>query len=50
MARECQHPDALWLTALFPASAAVSSVRLNEAMLEQGEDPRALFFRWTVPA
>jgi hypothetical protein len=42
MARECRHPDAQWLAALFPAGTAVTMQRLYAVMLEQGEDARAL--------
>jgi hypothetical protein len=49
MARSCQHPDAQWLVALFPAGrAAVTPQHLREVMLEQGEDPRAMFLNWCV--
>jgi hypothetical protein len=43
MARECQHPDARWLAALFPVGVAVTEDHLREVMLEQGEDVRAMF-------
>jgi hypothetical protein len=43
MARECRHPDAQWLAALFPAAVAVTQQRMVEVMLEQGEDPRAMW-------
>jgi hypothetical protein len=42
LARECQHPDARWLAALFPPGEAVTQERVREVMLEQGDDPRAL--------
>jgi hypothetical protein len=43
-ARECRHPDAVWLVSLFPAGETVTRKRAREVLLEQGEDPRALFF------
>jgi hypothetical protein len=48
MARDCQHPDARWLTALFPPEGHVSREQLFHVMLRQGDDPRALFLAWTV--
>jgi hypothetical protein len=40
MARECSHPDAQWLTSLFPEGCAtVTRRRMHEVMLEQGDDP-----------
>jgi hypothetical protein len=49
MARECQHPDAKWLAALCPSSgAAVTPERLEELMMQQGEDARALFIAWQL--
>jgi hypothetical protein len=49
MARKCQHPDAQWLVALFPAGGtAVTPQHLQEVMLEQGEDPRAMYLIWRV--
>jgi hypothetical protein len=44
MARECQHPDSQWLAALFPAAVSVTEERVREVMLQQGDDPRALYF------
>jgi hypothetical protein len=43
-ARESRHPDALWLASLFPAHEAVTGALMYDRMLEQGEDPRALYF------
>jgi TPR repeat protein len=42
MVRECQHPDAQWVAALFPVGEAVTRRRMAEAMLEQSEDVRAI--------
>jgi hypothetical protein len=44
LARECRHPDALWLVSLFPddPDAAVSRERMVEAMHAQGEHPLAM--------
>jgi hypothetical protein len=45
MARECQHPDAQWLAGLFPAGGdPVTREGVMQAMLERGEDPRAMYF------
>jgi TPR repeat protein len=46
MARECSHPDAVWLVSLFPTGVAVTRERMFEVMVAQGEDPRALYFAW----
>jgi TPR repeat protein len=43
MARECQHPDAQWLAALFPAGTRVTAEHMREVMLQQRDDPRALY-------
>jgi TPR repeat protein len=43
MARECQHPDAQWLAALFPVGALVTWGHIRAVMLEQGDDPRAMW-------
>jgi hypothetical protein len=47
-ARECSHPDALWLSSLFPAGVDVSRDRMCEVMEAQGDDARALFLRWKI--
>jgi hypothetical protein len=43
-ARKCRHPDAQWLAALFPGDTLVTPQRMLEVMLQQDDDPRALFF------
>jgi hypothetical protein len=48
VARECRHPDAQWLAALFPRGADAEPLRMREVMLTQGEDPRALFIAWLL--
>jgi TPR repeat protein len=48
MARECEHPDAQWLAALFPAEMAVTEQRMREVLQEQGEDPRAIYLVWSL--
>jgi hypothetical protein len=50
MARECQHPDAVWLASLFPAAAEVTQQRMCDLMLQQGEDSRALWLTWASGA
>jgi hypothetical protein len=47
MARECQHPDAMWLTALLPPFVTRESF-LCRVMRKQGDDPRALFLAWSL--
>jgi hypothetical protein len=46
MARECQHPDARWLASLFPPTAHVAPAHVAVVMLQQGDDPRALYVAW----
>jgi hypothetical protein len=43
-ARDCRHPDAQWLTSLFPATSTVTQSGMRDVLLEQGDDPRAIFF------
>jgi TPR repeat protein len=45
-ARECSHPDAQWLSALFPAHAHLSPWGRGNVMRQQGDDPRALHLLW----
>jgi TPR repeat protein len=42
MARDCRHPDAQWLAALFPAGVPVSAAEARETLKQHGDDPRAL--------
>jgi TPR repeat protein len=47
MARECQHPDAQWLSSLFPVTEErITAERMTVVMLQQGNDPRAFFLAW----
>jgi hypothetical protein len=46
MARECQHPNAVWLSSLFPSGAEATQQRMCEVMLQQGDDPRAMWLAW----
>jgi hypothetical protein len=39
-----QHPDAQWLAALFPPGVSVTEERMREVMMQQGDDPRVLYF------
>jgi hypothetical protein len=41
MARDCQHPDAVWLASLFP-QVRISLQCMAATMAAQGDDPRAL--------
>jgi hypothetical protein len=47
-ARECLHPDARWLAALFPSGVAVTRRGMQEVMREQGDDMRAGFLLWKL--
>jgi TPR repeat protein len=42
MARECRHPDAVWLASLFPAGVTVTMEGMEGVMLQHGDDPRAM--------
>jgi TPR repeat protein len=44
MARECRHPDAQWLAALFPPGADLRYGAVRRMLQEHPDDPRALFF------
>jgi hypothetical protein len=48
LARESQHPDGLWLAALFPPGVAVTRAHAEQVVLEQGEDPRAMCLAWQL--
>jgi hypothetical protein len=48
LARECPHPDARWLAALFPAGVAVTADDVVRVLGEHAEDPRALHISWLV--
>jgi TPR repeat protein len=48
MARECAHPDARWLAALFPAGVAVTTEDMAKVLGEHGGDPRAMLISWIV--
>jgi hypothetical protein len=48
MARDCQHPDAQWLTSLCLAFVGVTRANVREVMLRQGDDPRALYIAWLL--
>jgi hypothetical protein len=50
MARECRHPDAQWLAALFPAGVAVTREGVVEVLREQGDDVRALHLAFASEA
>jgi hypothetical protein len=44
-ARECRHPDAQWLVALFPPETNLEKGRMAEVLAEHPDDPRALFLQ-----
>jgi hypothetical protein len=49
LARECQHPDAQWLAALFPVGVVATGESVAQVMLEQGvNDPRAAYLAWKL--
>jgi hypothetical protein len=48
MAHECQHPDVVWLAALFSAGTEVTRHRMHEVMLEHGDDQRAMWLAWEM--
>jgi hypothetical protein len=43
LARECRHPDAAWVAALFPPGIKVTPERFVEVLQQQGDDPRAMY-------
>ncbi len=43
MARESPHPQAEWLVALFPREERVTPERVRDVMLQQGDEPFALY-------
>ncbi len=46
MARKCLHPDAQWLSSLFPDEGVVVTKEMMRGVMEtQGDDPRANFIR-----
>jgi hypothetical protein len=47
-ARSCEHPDAQWLAGLFPPGTKVTRGGMEAVMLEQGDDPRAMFLAWRL--
>jgi hypothetical protein len=47
LARECRHPDAQWFSSLFPPGAGTME-GVKMAMVEQGDDPRALYIAWKL--
>jgi hypothetical protein len=48
MARECEHPDAVWLASLFPGGATVTRQTVVKAVQELQEDPRAVYIAWML--
>jgi hypothetical protein len=48
LARECRHPDAEWLTSLLPAGAPVGRSRLQQVLIEHGDDARAMYLTWVL--
>jgi hypothetical protein len=49
LARRCQHPDAQWLSSLFPDSdSAVTKDEMLRVMQGQGEDLRAMHIRGSL--
>jgi hypothetical protein len=43
MVRDCRHPDAQWLASLFPSDVSVTREDVRAVMLQQRDDPRAMF-------
>jgi hypothetical protein len=48
--RDCQHPDAQWLAALFPADVEVTREGMLDALRQHGEDARALYVTFLLDA
>ncbi len=45
LARDCKHPDAVWLTSIFEGEDVSTYEEAREVLLRQN-DPRALYFAW----
>ncbi len=45
-ARECKHPDAVWLTSLFEGKEVSTKDQAKKVFLSQQNDARALCFAW----
>jgi hypothetical protein len=48
LARGCRHPDAQWLTSLFPSGETVTRDGVAEVMRAHTEDPRAMCVVWRL--
>jgi hypothetical protein len=44
LAKDCEHEDAKWLVSLFPDGAPGTTEEARTVFLDQGEDPRAIYF------
>ena len=48
LARDCKHPDAVWLTSIFAGKDVVTRKRAREVFLSFENDARALCFAWRL--
>jgi hypothetical protein len=48
MVRECRHPDAQWLAALFPSDGVMTSERVCAVLGQHLDDSRAGFLLWKL--
>ncbi len=46
LARDCKHPDAVWLTLIFEGKEVSTKETAREVFLRSGNDARALCFAW----
>ncbi len=49
-ARDCKHPDAVWLTSVFDGKDVSTMEEAKEVFLLNQDDARALCFAWCLPA
>ncbi len=48
LARDCKHPDAVWLTSIFEGKDVSTKERARDVFLSVENDPRALCFAWCL--
>ncbi len=48
LARDCKHPDAVWLTSVFEGKDVSTKEEANQVFLSSGDDGRGLCFAWCL--
>ncbi len=46
LARQCEHPDAMWLASIFEGKDVSTKMQVGKVLLSQPDDARALCFAW----